>query len=536
MRQIQLTDTHLRFKFNYDPNTIDLVKNLGMRWKPASKRQPGAGKYWYAKLTRMFARNFIDQYPEFAAQLEAYAPAITPIPDYTPSSYLMAHQAKSAVKAVDIPRYGFFHDTGTGKTLLGLELVKQKKAKTIVVCPLGIVELAWIEDQRDWTPEIKIVNLWKLKQKEKLKGGRKILEDALHECQVGVINFESFRVMKDRLMDYGFNMLIVDESAKVKDSRSQTTEALIDLSEQVDYCYLFSGCPAPNNELEYWSQGRMINPNVFGASFYAFRAKFFYATGYEGFKWKLKKELRDEFLERLSWISEVIEKRDVLDLPAETFNVRKVYLDTTERRCYEQMKKHLVIEFQGEEVVAANAGVKLMKLREGTSGFYLNDDQVIKVGESKLKELMELLEEIGNHQTIIWTHFHYEADQIQEWIQTRLKRTVGRVDGTIKKQAVKEATIKKFRDKNLQDLVAHPGSVRHGHRLEACTYEIFFSLDHSYEAYYQCIGRIMRKGQTNPVTYYFLIADRSVDEVIYRALEGKKSVVEAVFKYIKGRG
>ena len=117
-----------------------------------------------------------------------------------------------------------------------------------------------------------------------------------------------------------------------------------------------------------------------------------------------------------------------------------------------------------------------------------------------------------------------------------MNKTVGRVDGTIKNQEVKELTIKNFRDGGFQYLIAHPGSVRHGHRLENCSYQIFFSLSHSYEFYYQCIGRSMRKGQVNPVTYYFLIADRSVDEVIYRALQEKGSVVNAVFKYIKGRG
>ena len=534
MRQIELTDTHLRFKFKYHPDIIAQVKNLGMRWKPASKKNPGTGKYWYAKLSRMLTRNFAATFPEFTQDLAPYMPTIPPVWGlYTPSSYLMKHQTKAAIKAITRNRYGFFHDTGTGKTLLGLELIKQKQVKTLVVCPLGIVELAWMEDRRDWTPEINAVNLWALKQKEKNKGGRKALEDAIDNCELAIINFESFRIMKDRLLDRGFNMLLVDESAKVKDSRSLTTEALIEFSEWVDYCYLFSGCPAPNGEEEYWSQGRMIDPNVFGASYFVFRARYFYSTGYEGFKWKLKKEIREEFLEKLAEISEVVEKRDVLDLPEETFNVRKVYLDTSERKAYEQMRKHLVIEFQDTEVLAVNSGVKLMKLREGTSGFYLDQEKrVIKVGESKLKELMELLEEIGDHQVIIWTNFHHEADQIEN----KLGRNYGRVDGTISKLEIKEQTIQEFRSGGLQYLIAHPGSVRHGHRLEICTYQIFYSQSHSYEFFYQQIGRSMRKGQTEPVTYYFLIADRSVDEVIYKALQVKGSVVEAVFKYIKGRG
>ena len=329
-------------------------------------------------------------------------------------------------------------------------------------------------------------------------------------------------------------MLIIDESAKVKDNRSLITKALMEFSENMDYVYELSGNPAPNSEMEYFSQAKMVDPMLYGRSFYSFRNKYFYPAGYGGFKWKMKEEMRGDFLEKLASISEVVRKEDVLDLPEKTLNIRKVHLNTVERKAYETMKRDLLIEFGNREVVAANAAVKLMKLREGTSGFYLDEDsKVIKVGESKLNELKELLEEIGNHQVIIWTHFHYEADMVEKLLKGK---TVGRVDGTISNQAIKDETVRMFKSGFKQYLITHPASLGHGVTLTNCTYAIYFSLSHSWETFEQSMGRIYRKGQTNKCSYYFLLADCSVDEVIWKALQEKKSVSETVFSYIKGKG
>lgn len=520
--KIKTEDDLLLFKFTYNRDFISRAKLLGMRWSPTRR-------VWYSKITRMFINDFFKIFPEITCPPEFFSQISAP-PDYSgysPSDYLMKHQHDSAVLAVNRPRYCFFHGIGTGKTLLGIELVKQKGAKTLAVTPLSVIEDAWMADLRDFAPEINVADLWTLK-----RTGRNWAR-GLDGIQLGIINFDSFRIAAEELKNAGFNQLLIDESARLKDARAKTTQALIEFAEDMDFCYLFSGNPAPNNELEYFNQARAVDPTKFGRSFYKFRAKYFYSCGYGGYKWKMKEDMREEFLNKLAEISEVIEKEDVLDLPPFTNNIRKVYLDTTERKLYEDMRKRMYIELGGQEVLAVNAAVKIMKLREGTSGFYYDDDKkIIVAGRSKLNELEVLLEEIGNHQVIIWTHFHYEADEIQKSLNGK---TWGRADGSIKNRKVKDGIIKEFKKGGLQYLIAHPGSLRHGVRLEHCSDAIFFSLSHSYEAFDQCCGRIWRKGQTKKCSFYFLIADRSVDEVIMKTLGGKESVVEAVFRYIKGR-
>jgi len=532
IKESKKKDRHLILQFDYDPDIISQVKSIGMRWSPAKK-------IWHSKITKLFVSSFLKLFPEFQDELEGYAlqPAINT--NYLPSEYLRNHQRESA--ALENPRYGVWHDIGCGKTVLAIELMKQKDVKTMVVCPLSIIETTWLELIEKFDPERfkYTINLWALKQKNS-PAGRRAYEEGLKNCKTALINFESFRTIQKDLEQADFRMLLIDESTYCKNPRSKITEALLDFGENMDFAYPLSGNPAPNSEMEYWSQTQLIDPTLFGTNFYAFRARYFYSHGYGNFKWSMKKDKREDFLGKLAGISEAVRKEDVLDLPEKTENVRKIYLNVTERKAYEDMKKHLVIEFGDQEIIAANAAVKLMKLREGTSGFYLDQEKnAIHVGDSKLNELEKLLEEARNNQMIIWTHFHYEADQIERLFRKILKQrsiTWGRVDGTINKQETKNQTIKEFKEGRLQYLVAHPGSLGRGQNLYNCSYMTFFSLSHSYDLFDQCGGRIYRDGQVNKCSYYFLIADRSVDEVIMKALLEKGKVVEAVFEYIKKGG
>lgn len=418
----------------------------------------------------------------------------------------------------------------TGKTLEAIEIFKQKQVRTLVVCPLSIIELAWLDDIKKFAPEIKACNLWKLLQ-SKSKVAKVRLRKAMEECNLFIINFEMFRARSEFFAELDIKMLIIDESSKIKAAKSKITKNIIKFADNVDFCYLFSGTPAPNSPLEYWSQVRVIHPSLFGQSFYSFRNQYFYAYGFGNYLWKMKPSMEEPFKQKLSTVSEVVRKEDVLDLPERTDNYRKVTLSKDERMAYDDMKDHLIAMVEGKEVVAANAAVKMLKLRQGTSGFFFDEDgEIVHTGNSKLNELMSLLEEIGDHQVLIWDHFHEEGDRIMK----KLLKKAGRIDGTITNQQTRIDTVNAFIDGSLQYIVAHPGSLGHGVTLTNCSYAIYFSLSHSYELYVQSRDRIYRKGQKNACTYYHIVAANSVDNAIMRALKNKGDVVNAVLDYLRG--
>lgn len=442
---------------------------------------------------------------------------------------LMAHQAAAVALSKNTPRYAFYDDTGTGKTCIGIHIIKALSIKTLIVCPLSLIEVAWVDDFRKFAPELSPVNLWEAFKDRKKRNGEAAILKAL-DADIGIINFEQFRQFMPVLLQAGYKMLIADESSKFKQVKSQITKKIIAFADCMERVYLFSGTPAPNSELEYWPQVRCLSKNLFGTSFYAWRNRYCYPSGYGGYEWKLKKEEKERFLEKIGSVSRVVRKQDVLDLPERTEQVRTVTLSENEKTAYDRMERDLLFEFDGVESVAANVAVKIMKLREATAGFLIGEGGgIIPTGSSKLDALLELLEEIGNHQVIIWTQFHYEAGKIRD----ALSRAAHLIDGTVTSQDVRIDRIRDFVAGRTKYLVAHPASLGHGVTLVNATYAVYFSLSYSYELHTQSMDRIYRKGQRNACTYYYLCAKDTIDKVILQALREKGKAAESVFEYLK---
>ena len=76
---------------------------------------------------------------------------------------LFSHQ-KDALKTASKQNTVLFHDCGCGKTLTALKLIEYFKEKAVsekrnwkkalVVCPLSIIDSAWIADCRKFTPKL----------------------------------------------------------------------------------------------------------------------------------------------------------------------------------------------------------------------------------------------------------------------------------------------------------------------------------------------------------------------------------------------
>jgi SNF2 family DNA or RNA helicase len=216
--------------------------------------------------------------------------------------------------------------------LTAVEIIKQKKVKTLVVCPLSIIETAWLEDINKFAPEINAVNLWRARKARSGRTGTVAWNTLVENCQVGIINFDSFKIIKDELAACGFEMLIIDESSFVKNPKAQITKELTKFADRLPYVYLMSGTPAPNSEEEFFSQVRMVDPFLFGRNFYLFKGQWFQPTDWTGFKFSMKPDLREEFKRRVAKVSDFVEKHKVLDLPDRTFNIRKVFLSDAERK------------------------------------------------------------------------------------------------------------------------------------------------------------------------------------------------------------
>ncbi len=462
-----------------------------------------------------------------------------------------AHQQDALTRAKD-GNLALFHDCGTGKTFTALQIIKhfrdQGEGPALVVCPLSIIEAAWIEDCRRFTPELSIVSLW-TKPGPKAAFLRKVRLAEKHDIYVA--NYETFKSLYREICNKGFEVMIVDESSKMKNPKSQVTMALLSLAcirfrgakhktdVVIPHRYVLTGTPAPNDMSEYWAQVKFITGpggQCFNDNFYAFRTKYFSAidlglTGQRMFKFR--GHTQAEFIEAMQPVTDIVRKQDALDLPEQTHQIRKVRLGDKERKAYDTMKDDLVLRFADEVILSQTALTEVMKLRQLTSGFVYGEE-AYQVGKSKMTELVALLEEIGGHQVIIWANFRYEIQSlVYELNRPNGTYGEGMACALWSQTKDRDAVIRDFQKGNFKYLVANPASAAHGLTFVNCKYAVYFSLNYSYELQKQSEDRIHRIGQREAVTYYYLLAEDTIDPTIYRAVRKKEDLSRAVLGSLK---
>lgn len=479
---------------------------------------------------------------------------------------LYKHQSEAIAFAIkNSGNIALFHEPGLGKTLTALEIFKHYRVqepglRMLVVCPLSLINAAWGEDIKKFT-EFKYLPYSEVKNVGRGRPG------CLLDADIVGINYESMivasRLKEIRgLLTAGSWMLVVDESSRMKNPKSITTKALLQLGPWAKHRVVASGTPASNGEWEYWAQGRFVQPDCYSDSFYAFRNNYFHLARngqvlemrgrvmtrgmmaeifQKGFKYQITDANRSTLIERMAPFAHWVRKEEALDLPEKIDEVRLVRMNPNERKAYNEMKRHLVTEIKTGRVVGGQQEVKtvtsevalskLMKLRELTSGaVYDEDHNILRPGRSsKLRELGDVLEEFGDKQVIIWINFKFEVEAISEMLKEDGKTFTTLYSGT----EDKDASIKGFQDGTFQVLIANSHSAAHGLTFVNCSNCVYFSLDYSYESYVQSRDRVHRIGQKNSCLYIHLIAENSIDQMVLAVLQRKKNLQDIIYELVK---
>lgn len=469
---------------------------------------------------------------------------------------LYKHQQDAINFAVgNAGRAALFHEPGLGKTRTSLEIFKHFRAaeptlRMLVVCPLSLINAAWGEDTKKFT------DFFYMPFNDLTPGD--VYDGMKRKPDIIGINFESLITAKrlaevKRLLLSGPFMLVVDESSRMKSNKSVTTKTLLALARLAKYRMVASGTPCPNSELELWGQMKFVNNDLLHDSFYAFRNTYFHlGRGRQvmhvpqgkvmtrgmmrellgsGWKYQITDEMRERLMEKIKPFVHWVKKSDALDLPEKIDELREVRLNPNEKRMYKEMEKLLITEVKGTAVTAEVALAKLMKLRQASAGFlYDEEHNALRPGKSsKMRELEDTLEDLGNQQVIIWVQFTEEVAAIGRLI-TEMGRSFTTLHGATED---KDASIKAFQSNSVQYLIAHPRSAGHGLTFVNCSAAVYFSLDYSYEAHEQSRDRIHRIGQVNKCLYIYLLAKDTIDTAVLQVLRRKKSLQELVYEIMK---
>jgi len=485
---------------------------------------------------------------------------------------LRAHQiaACQAALAAGGSR-GILHQTGTGKTPTAATLVslltqpENGLRKAVIVCPVTLIEAAWIPDLKEWFPELPVVNLraYPKGQKRELAVAAAI---RTHGRVAALINYESMRTDPSvrRIMAGAY--VVFDEVSKCKGVKSSISIVAREIAATFRGCVLLSGTPAPNGNQEYWPLAKIIAPaagyDPFPGGHSAFVKEFcdvktFQRRGQPGVKHFAGFEFRDEMAarihERLSPICEWVKKEQCLDLPPKVFQRVPIELSKDTASAYEEMRDAMMVsigkKYDDSEKLRAhakNALAQMMKLRQITAGYVpahkedwiagsdaASSRVLVPIGREKIDWLLEHCE-TDTERIVIWTQFIFEAKRYVEALR-EAKVPCESITGETP-ESDRANVFKGFVAGHFQVLVAHPGVAQWGVSFPGISLAAYGSLSYSLQEYAQSQDRIHGIGRgdaTKHSTYYLLTARvrgaETIDADCVDVLEGKRDALDLVF-------
>ena len=420
-------------------------------------------------------------------------------------------------------------EMGTGKTLISIgiagQLYLQKEIKKLlIVAPLSITKV-WEEEFgkfADFDYQIKVLEGTTNKKVEALRNlfGNKL--------QVAVVNYESCWRLEKEISVWKPDMIICDESSKIKNPQAKQSKALHRLGARSKHNIILTGTPVTNNPLDFFSQYKFLDENIFGGSYYAFRAKYAVMGGYGNYQVIGYKNLQ-ELTEKAHSIAFRITKKEALDLPEQVSTKRFVELEPKARKKYKDLLDKSYTELENGAVEAPNVLTKLLRLSQLTGGYIKEENCEIaeQISSAKMDELEDIVDECisARKKLVVFARFIPEIDGIAQMLKSK-NIQYAMIRGDVKDRA---GEVDKFQNNDAYKVfIGQLQTTGMGLTLTAADTAVFYSLSYNFADYEQAKARIHRIGQKNNCTYIHLIAKNSIDEKVMEALQKKKNIADLV--------
>ena len=452
---------------------------------------------------------------------------------------------------------GLFLDPGLGKTSTTLGAIKLLKEagqirKVLVVAPLRVAHMVWPEEVKKWTDfhGLRVVVLHG-KDKDKL---------AKQDADIYVINPEGlgWLMTAGRFKALGVDVLVIDESSKFKNMRTQRYKCLKPVLSKFQRRWILTGTPSPNGLLDLFGQvflmdlGRAFSPYItrYRSQYFSSAAtivrSFVDASGREQSKkvavgWTPIPGAEEEITEKLRPYVLRMEGKDYLELPEIVETEIYVEMPKEARLIYNQIEDTLVSEVNGNLVTAASAAAVSIKCRQIASGGlykeYEVDDvmhkanrEVLHIHDEKTEALVDLIEELQGKPLLVAYEFQHSLQRIQK----ALGKDIPYIGGGVSPQhslALADA----WNRGEIPVLCGHPRSMGHGLNMQGAGCHVaWYDPTWDAELYEQFNCRVARQGNTNSrVMVYRLAARSSIDIAVLASLRNKIKNQNALLSALK---
>ena len=427
-------------------------------------------------------------------------------------------------------------EMGLGKTIITLTAImilmydRFEVDKCLVVAPLRVTKV-WMDEAASWshTKNLKL---------SRVTGTAAERKAALKQkADIYVINRENLawlvKYYEDNKMAWPFELVILDELSSFKNFKSQRFKAMRKVRPYVKRMIGLTGSPTPQGLEDLFAEvGIIDNFQRFGRFIGRFRDTYFRRGAfnpYTGvvFNYVPLPDAEERIYDKISDMTVSMKSVDYLDMPECVYVDHEVEMDAGERDIYEEMKKELVVELDGETVTSQNAAVLSNKLMQMASGcLYTEDGGVVNIHNRKLEMLSDLIEQANGQNVLVIYHFRFDHDRIRGYLKEQ---------GYEVRDIKTDADIDDWNAGKIQTGMISPMSAGHGLNLQKGGHiEIWVTLPWSYDYYSQTVARLWRQGaMANTVTIHHIICKNTVDLDVVDALKRKSTTQENLIAAVK---
>lgn len=414
-------------------------------------------------------------------------------------------------------------EMGLGKTLQAIAVASciQDSWPVLILAPSSL-RLQWASMIQQWlnipSSDILIV----LSQSGgSNRGGFNIVSSSAKSCirldgLFNIISYDLVPKLQNTLMSCDFKVVIADESHFLKNAQAKRTTASLPVIKKAQYALLLSGTPALSRPIELFKQLEALYPDVYkNVHEYGNR----YCKG--GFFGVYQGASNHEELHNLMKATVMIRrlKKDVLsELPVK--RRQQVFLDLAEK----DMKQ---INALFRELEMVKAKIKAAKSQEEAESLKFSQKNLINKiytdsAEAKIPSVLDYLGTVieAGCKFLIFAHHQPMIDSIHEFL---LKKKVGciRIDGGTP-AASRQQLVTEFQEKDAIKaavLSIKAGGV--GLTLTAASTVIFAELSWTPGDLIQAEDRAHRIGQVSSVNVHYLLANDTVDDIIWDVVQSK---------------
>ncbi len=424
---------------------------------------------------------------------------------------------------IDLKQCGILHDPGVGKTfgvLMAMTyLIEMENVKPLVVVPPILLQ-TWYD---------KIYEYFHTNLKTVIYHGPKRKSINFEKYDIVLTSYNIFQRDYNRFRDSHFNMLVCDESQKLKIGEVKVSPKTGNMNlfgcvqsfkRKVEYLVLMSGTPVTKYPVDAFYIIQLMNPNAYVTKKNFLKHHAVYAPTDSGFRiivgWKNLETLN----KLLGLYTRRLIKSEVLELPKKQLIIKQFSLSDKHRDKLKELWDFGFVEMSNTAEFLDGMAL-MMRVRQA-----MMDPSILELKEkSAYFEMLDLLlEDLKGEQVIIYAHFQNTMKLLAEHLKDY---DFVELHGQSKK---KDEAVSKFKSGEAQILLANPLSAGVGLDFQQCHNVIFFELDYVVDSFWQGIDRTHRPGQEHEVNVFIFVAKDTPAVSLVRGIRENINYLEQVLK------